>query len=801
MLHQIKKLFKPAFLETELKYYTPIVKEIRSQQKTLQWKSDHAITDLSTEIIKASRNNISLDKLLVTAYALASEAIVRKLKITPYDVQLIAAIALHHGKIIEMNTGEGKTLTATLPAYLNAIMGKGVHILTFNDYLAKRDATWMQPVYEYLGLSVGTIHEGMTSDERKKAYQKNITYLTAKEGGFDYLRSSLATDSSNIILPNASFAIIDEVDSILIDEARIPMVIVGSMKEEHSVDVLQISSLVRNLVRHLDFQTDQYALNIYLTENGLKKIETQLGCNNLYDESSKNQEILSRVHQSLQAHWLLNRDVDYIVRNNTIELVDEFTGRIVENRKWPHGLQAAIEAKENIPIQPEGRILGKTTLPHFIKTYPKISGMTGTATASAEEFASVYGIPVVIIPPNKPSKRIDQPDHIFLTKRAKFNALIEEIKKVHSTGRPILVGTPTIEESEAVASRLLSENIFCETLNAKNDEEEAGIIAKAGMLGAITISTNMAGRGTDIKLGGDEGVNRDIIINLGGLYVIGTNRFESRRIDYQLRGRSGRQGDVGESRFFVSLEDDLLKKHGIDELIPKRLLKTGRTSRSGYATILREIDRAQRIVEGKNFDIRKTLNKYASIVEIQRKILHQRRQAALENNSESLLAEHNADHHYHLTQQFGKTLIEKVEAQVTIAIIDKHWADYLEEVERIRQGIYLVTLGGMDPFYEFQKQTAELFKELLSGIDNAIIFKMTTLQITADGIDLEKEDLTTPTSTWTYLVNDNPFGDKLENILRGTANMGLAAGAAILWPLLTLYFFTLNVFQKHHRRR
>jgi preprotein translocase subunit SecA len=427
--------------------------------------------------------------------------------------------------------------------------------------------------------------------------------------------------------------------------------------------------------------------------------------------------------------------------------------------------------------------------------------MTGTATASAEEFASVYGIPVVIIPPNKPSKRIDQPDHIFLTKRAKFNALIEEIKKVHSTGRPILVGTPTIEESEAVAGRLLSENIFCETLNAKNDEEEAGIIEKAGMLGAITISTNMAGRGTDIKLGGDEGVNRDIIINLGGLYVIGTNRFESRRIDYQLRGRSGRQGDVGESRFFVSLEDDLLKKHGIDELIPKRLLKTGRTSRSGYATILREIDRAQRIVEGKNFDIRKTLNKYASIVEIQRKILHQRRQAALENNGESLLAEHNADHHHHLTQQFGKTLIVKVEAQVTIAIIDKHWADYLEEVERIRQGIYLVTLGGMDPFYEFQKQTAELFKELLSGIDNAIVSKMTTVQITADGIDLKKEDLTTPTSTWTYLVNDNPFGDKLENILRGTANMGLAAGAAILWPLLTLYFFTLSVFQKHHRRR
>jgi preprotein translocase subunit SecA len=287
MLHQIKKLFKPAFLETDLKYYAPIVKEIRSQQKALQWKSDRAITDLSTEIIKASRNNISLDQLLVTAYALASEAIVRKLKITPYDVQLIAAIALHHGKIIEMHTGEGKTLTATLPAYLNAIMGKGVHILTFNDYLAKRDASWMQPVYEYLGLSVGTIHEGMTSDERKKAYQKNITYLTAKEGGFDYLRSSLATDSSNIILPNASFAIIDEVDSILIDEARIPMVIAGSMKEEHSVDVLQISSLVRNLVRHLDFQTDQYALNIYLTENGLKKIETQLGCSNLYDELSK----------------------------------------------------------------------------------------------------------------------------------------------------------------------------------------------------------------------------------------------------------------------------------------------------------------------------------------------------------------------------------------------------------------------------------------------------------------------------------------------------------------------------------
>lgn len=791
---QLQKSFKPSFIETDLAPYYPVLQKIREKENVFKEWEDADIKEYSGELIKKAKCSIALDNLLVDTYALVSEVTFRTLSMRPYDVQIIAAIALHQGKVIEMQTGEGKTLTATMPAYLNAINGKGVHIHTFNDYLAKRDALWMQPVYHFLGVSVGYIQGEMSPDIRREVYKKDITYLTAKEGGFDYLRTFLSTDPKGIVQTKINFAIIDEVDSILIDEARIPLVIAGEVAQNQAINFYYVSRLVKQLIPGEDFQTDEYALNIFLTETGVSKVEKELDCIDLY--AVENEELLVKINLSLQAQWLLKRDVDYIVRDDKIELVDEFTGRIVENRKWPHGLQAAIEAKESIPVQPEGKILGKTTLQHFFRTYPKLCGMTGTAQPAAEEFAVIYGMPVIVIPANKPSQRIDHPDFIFYNKEAKIAALIEEIKKEHSTGRPVLVGTASVEESEGIARILHQDQVYCQTLNAKNDAEEAVIIAKAGMLGTVTISTNMAGRGTDIKLGGEEATSRDKILALGGLYIIGMNRFESRRIDDQLRGRAGRQGDPGESRFFISLKDDLLQKHGIDELIPRRFRQNVSMSSVNHEIIKREVNRARRIIEGKNFDIRKTLWKYASFVEIQREIVHQRRQNVLYGNFESLLLIHDKEFYRGLVHQFGEVLVRKVESQITLAVIDMCWADYLEEIDQIRQSIYLIALGGMNPFIEFQRRADDIFSELLQKINQEIIQKIKTVHITQNGIDLEKEGLHGPTSTWTYLISDNPFGDKLEMMLNSSSQIGFAAFAALVWPLLAFYFTIKKAIRK-----
>ncbi len=794
LFHKLKKKLKPGYIENDLTSFYPLLQSIRKKENDLKSLSDQMLQDVSAQLI--SRAAHQDNDLLTDAYALVSEVAFRTLKTRPFDVQILAAIALHQGSVVEMQTGEGKTLTATLPVYLNAILNKNVHILTFNDYLAQRDAGWMQPVYNFLGLKVGFIQESMTPQERKAVYLNHIVYVTAKEAGFDYLRDQLATSLQETIRPETSFAIIDEVDSILIDEARIPLVIAGEVPSQQVISFYQTAELVKALLPGIDFQTDTYQLNIFLTEQGIEKVENQLGSSDLY--APENEELLVKTNLSLQAENLLHRDMDYIVRNGNIELIDEFTGRVAENRKWPYGLQSAIEAKENLTLQPEGKVLGKTTLQHFINTYSKISGMTGTAQPAAEEFADLYGVPVLVIPPNRLNCRVDHPDHIFYTKEARLIALIKEIKKVNATGRPILMGTATIEESELIAVRLLAAGIRCQVLNAKNDAEEAGIVARAGMFGSVTIATNMAGRGTDIKLGGKAGVWRDKILALGGLYVIGTNRFESRRIDDQLRGRAGRQGDPGDSQFFISLQDDLLVKHGIEELIPKRLRQNKSTDLSpvSHQVIRREVNRAQRIVEGKNFDIRKTLSKYTSFIEMQRKIVHQRRQQVLEGDYDSLLAEQDQRFYHELTGKFGQPLIQQVETQITLAVIDKHWANYLEKTDQIRQSIYLMALGGLHPFYEFQKTTNQLFSELLELIDQEVIQKLKTVRITQKGIDLEEEGLKAPTSTWTYLISDNPFGDRLEIMLGSNSNIGFSAFAALVWPLLAFYYLVKRLVKR-----
>ncbi|MBA1334187.1 MAG: Protein translocase subunit SecA [Firmicutes bacterium] len=522
---------------------------------------------MSAEMKNRARNGVSLDELLVESYAIVREASRRMLGMRPYDVQVIAGIALHRCKVVEMQTGEGKTLAAIMPAYLNALTGEGVHVLTFNDYLAHRDAAWMGPVYEYLGLTVGYVKEGMSISQRQNAYCSDITYVTAKEAGFDYLRDFLCVERNMLVQRPFHYAIVDEADSILIDEARIPLVIAGNVPENVE-DAFRLYDIVKNLQPGDDYETDQYRSNIYLTDAGLSRVEKILGCGNLYDP--ENLELLTRLNCALYAEVLLEKDKDYIVKNGKVEIIDEFTGRIADKRHWPDNLQTAVEAKEGLALQTGGMVMGSIAMQHFLSLYPRISGMTGTAVAAAGEFNEFYCMDVVVIPTNRPCIRRDHPDLVFTHSQAKQKALVSEVKRAHGTGQPVLIGTGSVEESERLASDLRKVGIEPRVLNAKNDEMEAIIIARAGEPGAVTVSTNMAGRGVDIKLGGEREQERDRVVALGGLYVIGTNRHESSRIDNQLRGRAGRQGDPGESRFFISLEDDMIVRYDIAKLIPAR---------------------------------------------------------------------------------------------------------------------------------------------------------------------------------------------------------------------------------------
>lgn len=576
---------------------------------------DAALKDMSSELKRQAASGTPAETILVQAYALVREAAARTLGMRPYDVQILAGIALHYGSLVEMQTGEGKTLAATAPVYLNALYGKGVHVLTFNDYLARRDAEWMRPLYEFLGISVGFVQEGMTKEQRKRAYSADITYLTAKESGFDYLRSFLAENPYDLVQRPFSYAVIDEADSILIDEARIPLVIAGKTEKAYGVDPVRMAEAVAELKPEEDFNLDEYERNVFLTEKGVSTIEKIFGCKNLYDE--KNLQLLVDVGNALHARALLKKDADYIIRNRKIELVDEFTGRVADSRHWPYGLHEAIEARKGIYADTKGQIIASITLQNFIRQYPKIAGMTGTAISSSEEFLEFYGLSVAVIPTNKECIRTDLADIIFTHSEAKINALVKEIEKVHNTGRPILIGTRSVQESELLTARLKAIRVVCTVLNAKNDEQEAGIIANAGKPGSVTVSTNMAGRGTDIKLGGEHEEERELVVALGGLYVIGTNKHESRRIDDQLRGRAGRQGDPGSTRFFISLEDDLMKQYRLKELIPVQLYPKNIQEPLDSKVIRRETARAQRIIEGQNFQIRRTLQKYNVLMEHQ----------------------------------------------------------------------------------------------------------------------------------------------------------------------------------------
>jgi preprotein translocase subunit SecA len=651
---------------------------------------------------------------LTEIIAIAATVASRVLGLDMFEVQVQGTLALAHGRIAEMQTGEGKTLAAVPAVIWYARSRAGVHVMTANDYLARRDAAWMGPIYDWFGLSVGVIQQGMRPAARRDAYRCDITYTTANEAGFDYLRDCLALSADDQVHRPFAAAVVDEADSILIDEARIPLVIAGGSGDEtrHAV---RVDTVVRTLTPHIHFTVEPPGRNVVLTPAGVERVERALNRRNLFE--SGNLLLLTAVQDSLHAHALLRRDVDYVVQHNEVVSVDEFKGRTVQERRWPAGLQTALEVKEGVTTKQQGRVLGSITIQNLIALYPNVCGMTGTAATQAEEFREIYSLEVDEIPTNRPVIRVDHPDAVFATKSEKEAAVVDEIAREHGTGRPVLVGTASVEESERL-SRYLG-TLPHHVLNARNEEAEASIIAQAGARGAITISTNMAGRGVDIRLGPG-------VAELGGLHVIGTNRHESRRIDNQLRGRAGRQGDPGGSRFFVSYRDPLMVKFGAenpaDGLTP---------------------DDIQRRAEGQNLDIRIFLRKYESVLEGQRLAIQERRRAIL--NGE-------------VPCQSGR------ERTITLMTIDDLWSDYLAAVAELRAGTVWISLGGGNPMGDFLIRLHAMFGELNATIDEEITQRLEA-DAASPGAWRERG------ATWTYLTTDEPFGTMTERAMRGLVKM------------------------------
>ena len=782
--------------EVKISSKDAMLEAINARAVALARAGDPELSGRAATLCRQAADGAALDGLLPDVFALVRETARRVLGERPYDVQMLAGIALHQGKLVEMQTGEGKTLAAVAPVALNALAGRGVHVLTYNDYLARRDAGWMGPVYERLGLTVGCIQEGLSAVERHRAYRCDVTYLTVKEAGFDLLRDGLCLDPSAQVHRPFHLGLVDEADSLLIDEARIPLVIAGTL-DEIGVDLGRLAGIARQMQRGADYDTDEYAYNVFLTDRGMHRAERFLGSGNLFE--GDNVRLQAELRNALHAEALLKCDVDYIVRDGRIELVDELTGRVAENRHWPDGLQAALEAKEGLRWQPEGKIFGSITVQHFLRKYPRLCGMTGTARPAAAELAEIYNLEVVEVPPNRPCIRVDHPDVIHATREAKRRGLLDEIAATHATGRPILVGTVSVEESESLAADLRQRGIPCRVLNAKNDAEEAAIVAEAGALGAVTISTNMAGRGTDIRLGGEE------VLALGGLYVLGTNRHESRRIDDQLRGRAGRQGDPGSSRFVISLEDSLLQRCGIERLLPSKLLqrlKTGEaTGTIDHPAVRREVARVQRIVEGQHGDIRKRLLSYWQILEHQRGELQAWRQEVLEGrDTERLLAQRSPTRWAQLSAAYGEGLLREIERRITLVILDRCWSDHLAEMQAVRDEVHLVLLGGRDPFAEFYRTAGAGFEALVERIDDTIVETFERIEVTADGVDWEREGLRGPSSTWTYLINDNIFGNNTFLTLANRPGFGLWA-ILLCWWILVPWALVLRWRRRQNDKR
>jgi preprotein translocase subunit SecA len=786
--------FRGVAVETDLASYARTVRRIRDfhEAEGLARKSDGELGRLASllrERLAGGPPGDAAEAARVEAFALALEATRRGTGLDAHDVQIVAGLAMADGRIAELPTGEGKTLAAVFTAAGFALAGRAVHVLTFNDYLARRDAGWMGPAYRFLGLSVGVVQEGLDKAAKRTAYACDVVYATAKEAGFDYLRDRLAFEPEELVHRPFDAALVDEADSILIDESRIPLVISGTA-EAVGADAARLAAVVRGLESGTDYETDAERANVFPTDAGIRRIESVLGCGNLF--SAENEALLAAVHCALHAQALLARDVDYIVREGRIEIVDEFTGRVMDKRHWPDGLQAAVEAKEGVRRGSEGRVLGSIALQHLFRLYPTLCGMTATARTSAQEIKEFYACGVVVVPPHRPCVRRDLPDVVFTHREAKLGGVVREIAGVHSAGRPVLVGTASVRESEELAAALAATGVPCEVLNAKNDELEAAIVTRAGAPGAVTISTNMAGRGTDIKLGGAAEEERDRVAGLGGLYVIGTNRHESLRIDNQLRGRSGRQGDPGSSRFFISLEDDIFERYGLGPRFFKRHRLARRDGPVEDGFLRRDIVHGQRVIEGRNLDLRRSLWRYAALVETQRRIVVGWRDAVFGppgtgpaggrdtvpfRPSPKLLKAGRA--------RFGREEFDRLARRAALFHIDRAWADHLAWLADLRESIHLVVLGRKEPLQEFQKAATDAFLKLEKAIAREVRRTLKDL-VGRDGpVEAAREGLKGPSSTWTYLVNEDQLGWGVE-MLKGT-NVGFSAAAAAMYgPLFVL---------------
>ncbi len=846
MFSSLIKKFIGSKNERELKKMWPIVEKINGLESSISKLSDDQLQAKTAEFKERHVKGESLDLLLPEAFAVCREAGKRVLGMRHFDVQLIGGMVLHSGKIAEMKTGEGKTLVATLPAYLNAISGKGVHVVTVNDYLAKRDSEWMGRLYNFLGLSVGIIVHGIEDEQRRINYAADITYGTNNEFGFDYLRDNMKFDLDDYVQRGFNYAIVDEVDSILIDEARTPLIISGPTEEStdkyyvinniipklEKGEVIEVEANTLSGKRKQysgDFTIDEKAKSASLTEQGVLKVEKILKIDNLYDP--RNIEILHHVNQALRAHVMYKLDVDYVVKDGEVMIVDEFTGRLMPGRRWSDGLHQAIEAKEGVKIENENQTLATITFQNYFRMYSKLSGMTGTADTEAEEFHKIYKLDVTVIPTNRPLLRPDFPDVIYKTEMEKFKAVIEDIKEHYATGQPCLVGTISIEKSEVLSELLKRQGIPHNVLNAKQHEREAEIVSQAGRKGAIMIATNMAGRGTDIVLGGnpeamakqwlkanpeatDEqyqeiirkyktecAAEHDEVTKLGGLHILGTERHESRRIDNQLRGRSGRQGDPGSSKFYLSLEDDLLRIFGSERVAKiMDLLKIEEGEAITHGMITRSIENAQKKVEAHNFDIRKHLIEYDDVMNKQREVIYTQRREILAGQAiresflemldetiEDIVAtyaiEKTPAHEWdwqgigemvfrcfnlHLdlpkemfnrltpinfrdtlkeqtksifeakVEEMGDELIDHLIKVMMLQAIDTHWKDHLLNIDHLKEGIGLRGYGQKDPKQEYKKEAYNLFMELMYRIREEVVERVYWVQLEHGGEEIEE---------------------------------------------------------------
>lgn len=775
----------------EIKRMTKTVTKINKLEEQTKLLTDVELCAKTEAFKQRLSNGETLDDILPEAFAVVREASVRVLNMRHYDVQLIGGLALHKGNIAEMRTGEGKTLVSTLPVYLNALSGNGVHVVTVNDYLAQRDAHEMGQVHQFLGLSVGVNTSGMTSEEKQAAYNCDVTYGTNNEFGFDYLRDNMVLYHEQKTQRGLAYAIIDEVDSVLIDEARTPLIISGRAEKSTSI-YKKADTIAKKMVDERDYKYDIKTKNISLTEEGVEKAERYFGINNLYDIS--NAAINQNISQALKAHIVMKKDQDYVVMSGQVIIIDQFTGRMMEGRRYSDGLHQAIEAKERVAIQDETMTLATVTFQNYFRMYKKLAGMTGTARTEAKEFREIYNIDVITIPTNLPVKREDKVDVIFKTNKEKYEAIVGRIKTAYGKGQPVLLGTANIETSELLSSMLRKSQIPHYVLNAKQHEKEAEIIAQAGQKGSVTIATNMAGRGTDIKLG-------DGVVDLGGLMVIGTERHESRRIDNQLRGRSGRQGDPGLSVFYLSLEDDLMKRFGKDNLrsVMERLgVPEGEAIESKMVS--KSIETAQRRVEGNNFDARKWVLKFDDVLREQREIIYTQRDEVLlsedlkdlvlgmvnstiENALDSLVADNNqqewdldslvlylndrlfeqneltveelkektkrelfsyvmekAHTKYKNKQKSHVKTFQEFEKVVLLRVIDSKWMDHIDSMHQLRQGIHLRSYAQTDPLREYQMEGFSMFEAMVKTIEeqSAMMILKTVIEEGAKRVEVVK---------------------------------------------------------------